>query len=103
MNAFALRSNIDDAQARQFRDSQPSADRKMEHGPITDAFPGGGIRRIEQSLQLFPFEMGNQTGVGDLEGDRKDATNLVECGGVAMLQEAKEGSDCSQADVAGLR
>ena len=75
----------------------------MQQRPISDSLAGGRIRRIEQGLNLGIVKVGDQSSIGNLEGDREHSANLVECGRFAMLQKAEEGSDCSQSDVAGLR
>jgi len=74
----------------------------MEHGPIANPFAGRWIRRIEQGLELGLVQMGDQPGVGLLVWDREDASDLLERGGFAMLQEAEERSDRRQADIARL-
>src|SRR5215472_13770954 len=82
--------NIISAQPSQLRDSQPRADRQVQQRPIPDPFAGGGIRCIQQRLHLVLAQVWNEARVALLEWDSENAANLVQCGGLTMLQETEE-------------
>jgi len=75
----------------------------MQQRAISDSFAASRIWRIEQGLNLVLVEMGDESLIGNLVGDRKNPADLVQCRWLAMLQKVEEGSDCSQAHVAGSR
>src|ERR1700730_5407772 len=102
-NSLGLRTNIGDVQCGQLGDPKAGADRNVQQSPIPDSRAGAWIWRIKQGLNLVLLEMGDQSRLGDLVGNRKNSANLVQCGRFTMLQKVEERSDCSQSDVAGSR
>jgi hypothetical protein len=98
-----LGRNIIHVQACQFGNSEPGADRKMQHGPISDSLPRGWIGSVEQGLHFFLDQIRHQPSVGFLEGDRQDATHLPDGGWLTVLQKPEERPNGSQADVSRFR
>jgi hypothetical protein len=74
----------------------------MQHGSIPDSFPGGWIGSVEQSLHFFFHQIRHQPSVGFLKRDRQNAANLLDSGGLAVLQKAEKRPDGSQADISCL-
>jgi hypothetical protein len=52
----------------------------MQHRPIPDPIAGRRIGSVEEGLDFLAHQIGNQTRVGPLEGDRQNATDLLERG-----------------------
>jgi hypothetical protein len=75
----------------------------MQHRPISDSLPSGGIRSVEQGLHFLLDQIRHQTGIGFLEGNRKNPTHLPNSGWLTMLQKPEERTDGSQADVSRFR
>lgn len=98
-----LGCDIVGAQLCQLRDSEPSAHRKMQHGPISNPLPRGWIRSIEQGLHCVLDQMRHQTSVGFLEGDSQNTAHLPDCGWLTVLQKPEERPNGSQADVSRFR
>jgi hypothetical protein len=61
-----------------------------EHRPIPYPIVGCRIGSVEQGLDFLAHQIGNQTSVGSLEGDRQSATDLLKCGRLPILEEAEE-------------
>jgi hypothetical protein len=75
----------------------------MQHGPIPDSFPRGWIGSVEQGLHFFFDQIRHQPSIGFLKRDRQHATNLLDCGGLTVLEKPEERPDGSQADISCLR
>src|SRR5215472_3872022 len=74
----------------------------MQHRPISDPIAGRRIGSAKQDLDFLAPQIGNQTSVGPLERDRQNAADLVECRRLPVLEEAEEGLDRRQSNIAGL-
>ena len=94
-----MRRDIVNSESGQFRDSESSTDRKVQHSPIAYSIPRSRIGCIQQSLHFFLVQIWNQTAVYFLEGNRQNTTDLGECAWFPMLKKAEERSDGRQADV----
>jgi hypothetical protein len=102
-DAHRLGCDIVGAQPCQLRDSESSAHRKMQHGPVSNPLPRGWIGSVEQGLHFFLDQMRHQTSVGFLEGDSQNTAHLPDCGWLTVLQKPEERPNGSQADVSRLR
>jgi hypothetical protein len=85
-----LRCNIVNAQACQFRNSKAGAHREVQYSPISNSYPRGWIRSVEQSLHFFLAQIRHQTLISFLEGDRQNAANLPDGGWLTVLQKPEE-------------
>jgi hypothetical protein len=75
----------------------------VQHSPIPDSRPRGRVRSVEQSLHFFLDQMRYQASICLLEGDRQNASNLLDGSWFTVLEKTEERADGSQADVSRLR
>src|SRR6201984_974859 len=60
----------------------------------------GRIRGVETRLQLLPQKIGDQTPIRFLERDRQDAADTFQGCRLPVFEEAEEGLDGGQTDIA---
>src|SRR5262249_47878532 len=102
-NAGRLGRDVIQSQPRELRDAQTGADREMQQRPVADARSRGRTGRIDQGLDFVGREVRDESQIATLERKCQDATNLIEHGRLAMLEEAEERANRSQADIARRR
>jgi predicted ThiF/HesA family dinucleotide-utilizing enzyme len=61
----------------------------MQHCAVPDSLACCGVRGIEQCLHLISQQIGNQSRVGFLEGDRQDPADLIKRRGLEIFKKAK--------------
>src|SRR3984885_4476835 len=101
-NTKAHRRQIDvfELQPRQLGHPQTRTNRQMQHRPVANAVSRGGIRSVKHRLQLLPQKIGDQTPVRFLERDRQDAAEMLQGCWLPIFEEAEEGLDGRQSDIA---
>ena len=62
-----------------------------------------GSRSVEHRLQLLPQKIGDQAPIRFLERDRQDAADMLQGCRLPVFEEAEEGLDGRQPDIARLR
>jgi hypothetical protein len=62
----------------------------MQHGSIANPIAGRRIGGVEQCLELFSQEIGDQTGIGFLEGDRQNAADLLKRRRLTIFEEVRK-------------
>ena len=74
--------------------------RQMQHGPIANANARGGIRGVEHRLQFLAQKVGDETLIRLLERNRQDAADMLQGRRLPVFEEAVEGLDGRQPDIA---
>src|SRR5215831_15937558 len=72
----------------------------MQHSPVADAITRGGIGSVENGFQLVPQKIGDQASIRFLERDRQDAADMFQGCRLPVFEEAEEGLDGRQPDIA---
>jgi hypothetical protein len=72
----------------------------MQYRPIADAITRGGIGRVKHGLQLILQQIRHQALVRLLEWDGQDAADLLQSCRLPVFEEAEEGLDRRQPDIA---
>jgi len=75
---LGLESNVNDANADEFRHSQPARETEVQHCAITNTDPPNWIRSVQNGLHFLRREVPDETHVRFLGRNRQDAANLFQ-------------------------